>query len=107
VIADSQYDAIEYPSRHGWGHTCAEDTVQLRLQRSSPRSRRGKSGFHGLYLAVEVVNIRMSENEVVARSFVITYRLTRDSQPKALEFNYMKNDQGVYELRPAPPSQLP
>jgi hypothetical protein len=65
-----------------------------RLQRSSPRSRRGKSGFHGLYLAVEVVNIRMSENEVVARSFVITYRLTRDSQPKALEFNYMKNRSG-------------
>ncbi len=29
VIADSQYDAIEYPSRRGWGHTCADDTVQL------------------------------------------------------------------------------
>ena len=25
----SQYDAIEYPSRRGWGHTCADDTVQL------------------------------------------------------------------------------
>ena len=24
-----QYDAIEYPSRRGWGHTCADDTVQL------------------------------------------------------------------------------
>ena len=22
-----QYDAIEYPSRRGWGHTCADDTV--------------------------------------------------------------------------------
>ena len=22
-------DAIEYPSRRGWGHTCADDTVQL------------------------------------------------------------------------------
>ena len=29
VIADSQYDAIEYPSRRGLGHTCADDTVQL------------------------------------------------------------------------------
>ena len=29
VIADSQYDAIEYPSRRGWGHTCADHTVQL------------------------------------------------------------------------------
>ncbi len=32
VIADSQYDAIEYPSRRGWGHTCADDTVQLALR---------------------------------------------------------------------------
>lgn len=31
VIADSQYDAIEYPSRRGWGHTCADDTVQLAI----------------------------------------------------------------------------
>jgi phosphoribosyl 1,2-cyclic phosphodiesterase/ActR/RegA family two-component response regulator len=32
VIADSQYDAIEYPSRRGWGHTCADDTVQLAVR---------------------------------------------------------------------------
>jgi phosphoribosyl 1,2-cyclic phosphodiesterase/CheY-like chemotaxis protein len=29
IIADSQYDAIEYPSRRGWGHSCFDDTVQL------------------------------------------------------------------------------
>ncbi len=28
LIADSQYDEAEYPSRLGWGHTCADDTVQ-------------------------------------------------------------------------------
>ncbi|MEA3208864.1 MAG: hypothetical protein QOE70_1921 [Chthoniobacter sp.] len=27
LIADSQYDEAEYPSRLGWGHTCADDTV--------------------------------------------------------------------------------
>jgi hypothetical protein len=32
VIADSQYDAIEYHSRRGWGHTCADDTVQLAVR---------------------------------------------------------------------------
>ena len=32
MIADSQYDAIEYPSRRGWGHTCADDTVQLAIR---------------------------------------------------------------------------
>jgi phosphoribosyl 1,2-cyclic phosphodiesterase len=29
VITDSQYDAVEYPSRLGWGHTCADDAVDL------------------------------------------------------------------------------
>jgi ribonuclease BN (tRNA processing enzyme) len=32
VIADSQYDESEYPSRLGWGHTCADDTVQLAMR---------------------------------------------------------------------------
>jgi ribonuclease BN (tRNA processing enzyme) len=37
VISDSQYDAIEYPSRRGWGHTCADDTVQLALRAGAKR----------------------------------------------------------------------
>ncbi len=32
MIADSQYDAAEYPTRLGWGHTCADDTVQLAVR---------------------------------------------------------------------------
>ena len=32
LIADSQYDEAEYPSRRGWGHTCADDTVQLAMR---------------------------------------------------------------------------
>ena len=27
VIGDTEYDAAEYPSRLGWGHTCADDAV--------------------------------------------------------------------------------
>lgn len=37
VIADSQYDAIEYPTRRGWGHTCADDTVQLAARAGAQR----------------------------------------------------------------------
>lgn len=37
VIADSQYDAIEYPTRRGWGHTCADDTVQLAVRAGAKR----------------------------------------------------------------------
>ena len=32
VISDSQYDRAEYPSRIGWGHTCADDTVDLAMR---------------------------------------------------------------------------
>jgi phosphoribosyl 1,2-cyclic phosphodiesterase/CheY-like chemotaxis protein len=37
VIADSQYDAAEYPARRGWGHTCADDTVLLAARASAQR----------------------------------------------------------------------
>ena len=37
VIADSQYDEAEYPSRLGWGHTCADDTVQLAVRAGAKR----------------------------------------------------------------------
>ena len=32
VIADSQYDLAEYGTRRGWGHTCADDTVELAIR---------------------------------------------------------------------------
>ena len=35
IIADSQYDEAEYPSRRGWGHTCADDTVHLAMRASA------------------------------------------------------------------------
>lgn len=37
VIADSQYDEVEYPARLGWGHTCADDTVQLAMRAGAKR----------------------------------------------------------------------
>ncbi|MDQ6939541.1 MAG: response regulator [Verrucomicrobiota bacterium] len=32
VMADSQYDLAEYETRRGWGHTCADDTVDLAIR---------------------------------------------------------------------------
>lgn len=32
LILDSQYDAEEYPSRVGWGHTCVDDSVALAIR---------------------------------------------------------------------------
>ncbi|HEY2711723.1 MAG TPA: response regulator [Chthoniobacterales bacterium] len=32
VIGDTQYDKVEYPTRLGWGHTCADDAVELAMK---------------------------------------------------------------------------
>jgi phosphoribosyl 1,2-cyclic phosphodiesterase/ActR/RegA family two-component response regulator len=32
LIGDTQYDTAEYPSRLGWGHTCADDAVDLAMR---------------------------------------------------------------------------
>ncbi len=32
LIADSQYDGLEYPKRIGWGHTCADDTLDVAIR---------------------------------------------------------------------------
>ena len=72
-----------------------------------PETAEAKAEFSRLYPTAEVVSIRISEDEVVARSFAITYRHAGNSQTKTFELQYMKNDRGVYELRPAPPRELP
>lgn len=72
-----------------------------------PEEADAKAEFMRLYPAAEIVSVRISEDEVVARSFDIVYRRSGETQTKRLNLQYMKNDQGVYELRPAPPSELP
>jgi hypothetical protein len=72
-----------------------------------PEEGDAKVEFVRLYPTAEIVSVRMTEDEVVARSFEIAYRRAGDTQTKMLNLQYMKNDQGVYELRPAPPSELP
>jgi hypothetical protein len=72
-----------------------------------PEAADARVEFSRLYPTTEVVSIRMSEDEIAARSFAITYRHAENSQTKTFELQYMKNDHGVYELRPAPPRELP
>ena len=72
-----------------------------------PEEADAKAEFMRLYPTAEIVSVRMSEDEVVARSFDITYRRAAETQRKRLNLQYMKNDQGVYSLSPSPPSDLP
>jgi hypothetical protein len=65
-----------------------------------------KADFLRLYPTAEIVSIRVSEDEVIARTFAITYRHQGQSETKTLEMQYVE-DKGVYKLAPAPPSELP
>ena len=72
-----------------------------------PEGPDAKAEFARLYPAAEILSVRMSEDEVVARSFDVMYRHRGETQTKTLNLQYMKNDKDVYELRPAPPPDLP
>ena len=72
-----------------------------------PENAVAEADFSRLYPTAEIVSIHVSEDEVIARSFWITYRHPGQSQTKTLEIPYVKNDQGEYKLAPAPPSELP
>jgi hypothetical protein len=65
-----------------------------------------KADFSRLYPTAEIVNIRVSEDEVIARTFAITYRHQGESETKTLEIQYVE-DKKIYKLAPAPPSELP
>ena len=65
-----------------------------------------KADFSRLYPTAEIVSIRVSEDEVVARTFAIAYRQQGQSETKTLEIQYVE-EKGGYKLAPAPPSGLP
>ena len=85
--------------------------LALALGAAGCRARRpeiidAKAEFLRRYPTAEILDVRVSEDEVVARSFRVTYRL-RHEATKILELQYMKSENGVYVLRPDPPSELP
>jgi hypothetical protein len=75
--------------------------------RPRPELADAKADFAKRYPTAEIVDVRMSEDEVVARSFDITYRRRGEQETKTLNLQYMKNDNGIYELQPSPPSEAP
>ena len=72
-----------------------------------PKIAVAKADFSQFYPTADIVSIRVTEDEVIARSFAITYRHPGQSQTKTFEIQYVKNNQGGYKLAPAPPSELP
>ncbi len=76
-------------------------------ERPRPEASDMKAEFLRRYPMAEVVSLRISEDEVVARSFNITYRAKGAQETKNISLQYMEGEKGVWELRPAPPAELP
>jgi hypothetical protein len=72
-----------------------------------PEAEQAKQEFKKLYPEAEIISVRLSEDEVIARSFEFTYRKQGESEIKKIEIQYMESDTGPYEIRPKPPKSLP
>ena len=81
--------------------------ILVGCERPRPEAADMKAEFLRRYPMAEVVSIRISEDEVVARSFNITYREKGAQDTKSISLQYMEGEKGVWELRPAPPTELP
>ena len=95
-------------SRNLWGLLALTPLFALSsCERPRPKVADAAAEFSRRYPIAEVVSIRISEDEVVARSFEITYRVRGEQETKILNLQYMENEKGFWEPRPAPPSELP
>ncbi len=72
-----------------------------------PKASVAQAEFARLYPRAEVVSVRISMDEVVARSFEFTYRRPGEPQTKTLEIQYVKNNRGDFEISPPAPADLP
>jgi hypothetical protein len=81
--------------------------ILVGCERSRPEAPDMKAEFLRRYPMAEVVSIRMSEDEVIARSFDVTNRAKGVQETKSISLQYMEGEKGVWELRPPPPTALP
>jgi hypothetical protein len=74
---------------------------------SRPEMDQAKSDFQKLYPETEILETRISEDEVVARSFEFTYRKKGKIEAKKIAIQYIESDSGPYKIAPVPPKGLP
>jgi hypothetical protein len=66
-----------------------------------------RADFNKRYHDAIALDVILTEDEIVARSFRIRYRVTTSGREGTLGFQYMEDDAGRWVIRPEPPSQLP
>ena len=73
-----------------------------------PEPTEAKKQFEQLYPGVQVMSIRMTEDEVMARSFEFLYRKPNVQTEKKIGIQFMKNQETQrWEPNPPPPKELP
>ena len=73
-----------------------------------PEATEARAQFQSLYPGVDVTDVQITEDEVVARSFRFRYRKKSSDVEKEIEIQFMKDDStGRWGPKPAPPSELP
>ncbi|RJQ42292.1 MAG: hypothetical protein C4550_00015 [Nitrospiraceae bacterium] len=73
-----------------------------------PELSQAKIQFEQLYPGVQIISVRITEDEVVARSFEFRYRKPNDQTEKKIGIQFMTNQKtGRWEPNPQPPNDLP
>jgi hypothetical protein len=57
-----------------------------------PELSQAKIQFKQLYAGVQIISVRITEDEVVARSFEFRYRKPNDQTDKKIEIQFMKTE---------------
>ncbi len=73
-----------------------------------PSQEEARDYFEGLYPDVELIDIHLSEDEVVARSYKFRYREKTSNQEREIEIQFMEDEgEAGWLPRPQPPRLLP
>lgn len=73
-----------------------------------PESEEAWRHFVRLYPDAEIIDIKISEDEVVARSFTVRYRCKETDEEKEMAIQFMKaKPEGEWVPNPPPPRILP
>jgi len=74
-----------------------------------PGEEEAKLHFHRLYPDVRLISVKVSEDEVVARSFFFRYQKgPPGTKEKQIEIQFMEDPEtGEWVAKPEPPARLP
>ena len=82
--------------------------ISLSCSDGRPEIAEARAQFQALFPEAEVTQVRITEDEVVARSFTFRYRKRNSSIEKEIGIQFMQNNSTRrWEPMPAPPKELP